>query len=52
MVLPLKSLHHVDVPWKPSSISQREGRILRQGNLNKEVYIFRYVVEGSFDAYS
>ncbi|HBF4443106.1 TPA: hypothetical protein KON86_002736 [Clostridioides difficile] len=48
----LKSLHHVDVPWKPSSISQREGRILRQGNLNKEVYIFRYVVEGSFDAYS
>ncbi|KPI53055.1 hypothetical protein KW95_04765 [Clostridioides difficile] len=48
----LKSLHHVDVPWKPSSISQREGRILRQGNLNKEVSIFRYVVEGSFDAYS
>ncbi|MDN9956243.1 hypothetical protein KLM53_17295 [Clostridioides difficile] len=40
------------MPWKPSSISQREGRILRQGNLNKEVYIFRYVVEGSFDAYS
>src|SRR5258708_9059260 len=44
-------LHHVDAPWKPAEVDQREGRILRQGNENKEVAIFRYVTEGSFDAY-
>ncbi|MCM3556362.1 helicase [Janibacter melonis] len=46
------ALHHLDCPWRPADIEQREGRILRQGNLNAEVSIFRYVVEGSFDAYS
>ena len=39
----LVALHHLDVPWRPSDIEQREGRILRQGNENKEVYVFRYV---------
>ena len=48
----LIALHHLDVPWRPSDIEQREGRILRQGNENKEVYIFRYVTEGTLDAYS
>ena len=48
----LIALHHLDVPWRPSDIEQREGRILRQGNENKEVSIFRYVTEGTFDAYS
>jgi len=47
----LKALHHIDAPWRPSDIEQREGRILRQGNENDEVQIFRYVTEGSFDAY-
>ena len=47
----LYALHHIDAPWKPSDIEQREGRILRQGNLNEEVRIFNYVTEGSFDAY-
>lgn len=47
----LAALHHLDAPWRPRDIEQREGRILRQGNLNKEVRIFRYVTEGSFDAY-
>lgn len=47
----LVALHHVDPPWRPADIEQREGRILRQGNLNDEVHIFRYVTEGSFDAY-
>ncbi|WP_029212990.1 helicase-related protein [Arsenicicoccus bolidensis] len=46
------ALHHLDCPWRPADIEQREGRILRQGNLNAEVGIYRYVVEGSFDAYS
>jgi hypothetical protein len=46
------ALHHVDVPWRPADIEQREGRILRQGNQNPEVEIYRYVVERSFDAYS
>lgn len=46
------ALHHLDCPWRPADIEQREGRILRQGNLNPEVGIYRYVVEGSFDAYS
>lgn len=48
----LIAIHHVDVPWRPSDMTQREGRILRQGNLNKEVFIYRYIAEGSFDAYS
>ena len=46
------SLHHVDCTWKPSGILQRNGRILRQGNENKEISIYEYVVKGSFDAYS
>ena len=48
----LIALHHLDVPWKPSDIEQREGRIIRQGNLNKNVKVFRYVTKGTFDAYS
>ncbi len=47
----LVALHHLDAPWKPAEVEQREGRILRQGNENKEVSIVRYVTEGSFDAY-
>src|ERR1017187_3234585 len=47
----LVALHHLDAPWRPRDIEQREGRILRQGNTNKKVQIFRYVTEGSFDAY-
>ncbi len=47
----LIALHHLDAPWKPAEVEQREGRILRQGNENKEVAIYRYVTEGSFDAY-
>ena len=46
------ALHHLDCPWRPADLEQREGRILRQGNQNPEVSIYRYVVEGSFDAYS
>lgn len=46
------ALHHLDVPWRPSDIEQQEGRILRQGNLNQKVKIFRYVTEGTFDSYS
>lgn len=48
----LIAVHHLDVPWRPADMTQREGRILRQGNENKEVYIYRYITEGSFDAYS
>lgn len=48
----LVALHHLDVPWRPSDIEQREGRILRQGNENEVVSVMRYVTEGSFDAYS
>ncbi len=48
----LIALHHLDVPWRPADMTQREGRILRQGNTNPKVRIFRYVTEGSFDAYS
>jgi hypothetical protein len=48
----LIALHHLDVPWRPADMVQREGRILRQGNRNKTVQIFRYITEGSFDAYS
>jgi len=47
----LVALHHLDAPWKPAEVEQREGRILRQGNENQEVAIYRYVTEGSFDAY-
>ncbi|MCI9541033.1 MAG: DEAD/DEAH box helicase family protein [Lachnospiraceae bacterium] len=48
----LIALHHLDVPWRPSDIEQQEGRILRQGNRNDRVKIFRYVTEGTFDSYS
>ncbi|MBR1797569.1 MAG: DEAD/DEAH box helicase family protein [Clostridiales bacterium] len=48
----LVALHHLDVPWRPADMTQREGRILRQGNTNSKVYIYRYITEGSFDAYS
>jgi hypothetical protein len=47
----LIALHHLDAPWRPADVEQREGRILRQGNKNSVVQIFRYVTEGSFDAY-
>ncbi|MFO0849838.1 MAG: DEAD/DEAH box helicase family protein [Gemmataceae bacterium] len=47
----LVALHHLDAPWKPAEVEQREGRILRQGNTNAEVAVYRYVTEGSFDAY-
>jgi hypothetical protein len=47
----LVALHHLDAPWKPAEVEQRDGRILRQGNTNEEVAIYRYVTEGSFDAY-
>ncbi|MCI0748779.1 MAG: DEAD/DEAH box helicase family protein [Verrucomicrobia subdivision 3 bacterium] len=47
----LIALHHLDAPWRPADVEQREGRILRQGNKNSTVQIFRYVTEGSFDAY-
>ena len=47
----LIALHHLDAPWRPADVEQREGRILRQGNKNFTVQIFRYVTEGSFDAY-
>lgn len=48
----LVAMHHLDVPWRPSDIEQQEGRILRQGNRNDTVSIFRYVTEGTFDSYS
>ena len=48
----LIALHHLDVPWRPSDIEQQEGRILRQGNRNDTVHIYRYVTEGTFDSYS
>ncbi len=47
----LIALHHLDVGWKPSDLEQREGRIIRQGNRNKKVHIFRYVTESTFDSY-
>ena len=47
----LIALHHLDAPWRPADVEQREGRILRQGNKNAVVQVFRYVTEGSFDAY-
>ena len=48
----ITAMHHVDCPWKPSCIEQREGRGVRQGNENDEVAIYRYVTKGTFDAYS
>ena len=48
----LIALHHLDVPWRPADIEQQEGRILRQGNKNDKVKIFRYITENTFDAYS
>jgi hypothetical protein len=48
----LVALHHLDVPWRPADMTQREGRILRQGNENERIDIYRYITEGSFDAYS
>lgn len=48
----LIAAHHLDVPWRPADMTQREGRILRQGNENKKAYVYRYITEGSFDAYS
>lgn len=47
----LIALHHLDVPWRPSDLTQRNGRILRQGNENEEVLIFNYITENTFDAY-
>ena len=47
----LVAVHHLDVGWKPSDMTQRNGRIIRQGNMNKEVKVFNYVTEGTFDAY-
>jgi len=47
----LVALHHLDAPWKPAEVEQREGRILRQGNENEEVAVYRYVTTGSFDSY-
>lgn len=47
----LIALHHLDAPWRPADVEQREGRILRQGNTNPVVGVYRYVAEGSFDAY-
>ena len=48
----LVAIHHLDVPWRPADMVQREGRILRKGNENRNVQIYRYITEGSFDAYS
>lgn len=48
----LTAIHHLDIPWRPADMTQREGRILRQGNMNKTISIFRYITQGSFDAYS
>jgi N12 class adenine-specific DNA methylase len=45
------ALHHLDCPWRPADVEQREGRLLRQGNQNPQVHVLRYVSEGSFDAY-
>lgn len=47
----LLAVHHLDVPWRPSDLTQRDGRIVRQGNENKEVQIYRYVAKDSFDSY-
>ena len=47
----LVAVHHLDIGWKPSDMTQRNGRIIRQGNMNKEVKVFNYVTEGTFDSY-
>lgn len=47
----LVALHHLDIGWRPADLEQREGRIVRQGNLNRKVWIYRYVTEGTFDSY-
>ena len=47
----LAAVHHLDIGWKPSDMTQRNGRIIRQGNMNKEVKVFNYVTEGTFDSY-
>ena len=48
----LIAIHHLDVPWRPSDMVQREGRLIRQGNTNKKVFRYRYITAGTFDAYS
>lgn len=48
----LKAIHHLDVPWRPADMVQREGRIVRRGNTNENVLIYRYITQGSFDSYS
>lgn len=48
----LIAIHHVDIPWRPADMIQREGRLIRQGNTNKQTYIYRYVTEASFDSYT
>lgn len=48
----LYALHHLDIPWRPADMVQREGRILRKGNENEKIEIYRYITDGSFDAYS
>lgn len=48
----LVAIHHLDVPWRPSDMVQRDGRLVRRGNTNERVYIYRYVTDGSFDSYS
>ena len=47
----LIALHDLDCPWRPGDLEQRSGRIIRQGNMNKQVHIYRYVTEGTFDSY-
>lgn len=47
----LYAVHHLDCPWRPADLEQREGRIIRQGNQNEKVFVYRYVTEGTFDAY-
>ncbi len=48
----LIAVHDLDIPWRPADLDQRAGRIIRQGNQNKNVEIYRYVTKGTFDAYS
>ena len=48
----LKALHHIDCPWRPSDLQQRDGRIVRQGNTNREVEVIRYITQDTFDSYS
>ena len=47
----LYALHNLDIPWRPDQLTQRNGKALREGNENKEVEIFNYITEGSFDSY-